>query len=75
MNAETLLRLTHFELSTSGDSVDLQDAVYNLSRRMEAIGLKPMEIEEADNALIAIRELRAKIARKKREMTQETEGT
>lgn len=68
MNAESLLRLTHFELQTAMDSVDLQDVVYDLGKRMEAIGLKPMNMEEADNARFAIRELRARISQRKREM-------
>lgn len=63
MTAETLLRLTEFELRTCGDSNDLQDVQYNISRRMEAIGMKPMTLEEADNAKFAIRELRARKAR------------
>ena len=63
MTAETLLRLTEFELRVAGDSVDVQDVVYHLEGRMAAIGVKPMTLEEADNARFEIRELRTRLAR------------
>jgi hypothetical protein len=62
MNAETLLRLTEFDLRVAGDSVDVQDVVDTLAGRMRAIGVKPMTLQEADNARFEIRELRAKRA-------------
>jgi hypothetical protein len=57
MNAETLLRLTEFELRTAGDSVALQNVQDRISPRLKLIRLAPMTMEEADNAKFQIREL------------------
>jgi hypothetical protein len=63
-NAVTLARMLEFQIRTTTESCDFNHIAYNARRRLEALGIEPMSIEEFNSGSAAFRDLRSRLARR-----------